>query len=199
MSRVRSFIRPRPLRSRVPVLVPAEVTVWTIGHSTRTWPEFLALLREHGVELLADVRHFPGSERVPWTNRGALAGALEEAGLAYEDFVDLGGYRTPRPDSPNLGWRNPGFRGYADHMATAPFAAALDRLLLEARARKAAILCAEAVPWRCHRGLLSDALLARGARVVHILGPGSTEDHRLTPFAKIHSGRVTYPAPRGKV
>ncbi len=180
------------------MLVPPQATVWTLGHSTRSWEEFLGLLRENGIERVADVRHFPTSARVPWTNRETLAGNLERAGIGYEHMVDLGGYRKARPDSKNTGWRNLGFRGYADYMETSEFAAALDRLVDRARERRTAILCAEAVPWRCHRGLLSDALVARGVRVVHILGSGQVQDHALTPFAKIQGGRPTYPAPRGK-
>ncbi len=180
------------------MLVPADVTIWSIGHSTRSWEEFLALLREHGIVLLADVRHFPSSARVPWTNRDGLAARLASAGIAYQHLVDLGGYRTPRPDSRNTGWRNAGFRGYADYMDTPEFSAALGRLVAVARERRTVIMCAEAVPWRCHRGLLSDALLVRGIQVVHILAPGKTQDHRLTPFAKVHAGRVTYPAAKGK-
>jgi len=182
----------------MPPLIPPEVTVWSLGHSTRTWDEFLALLREHGIELLVDVRHFPASGRVPWANREPLASGLAAAGIAYEHLVGLGGYRTPRTDSRNTGWRNRGFRGYADYMETPEFEEALDRLLAWARERRTAVMCAEAVPWRCHRGLLSDALVARGTRVVHILSPGQTQDHTLTPFAKVHGGRVTYPAARGK-
>lgn len=180
------------------MLIPPEITVWTIGHSTRTWETFLALLRENGIRLLVDVRHFPTSARVPWTNRVALAASLEGAGIGYAHLEGLGGYRKPRPDSRNVGWRNAGFRGYADHMESDEFRAGLDRLLASAREQRTAIMCAEAVPWRCHRGLLSDALLARGVRVVHILGPGATQDHKRTPFAKVHGGRVTYPAAKGK-
>jgi uncharacterized protein (DUF488 family) len=180
------------------VLVPVDITVWTVGHSTRTWDEFLALVSENRVESLVDVRHFPSSVRVPWANRETLATALGKAGIEYEHLVGLGGYRKPRSDSGNTGWRNRGFRGYADHMQTPEFADALDHLLSKARARRTAIMCAEAVPWRCHRGLLSDALLARSVRVVHILSPGKTQDHNLTSFAKLHGGRVTYPTPRGK-
>ncbi len=186
----------RPLR--VPRLVPAEATVWTIGHSTRTWEGFLALLREHAIRRLADVRHYPSSAHVPWTDRPVLETHLAEAGLAYVHLEDLGGYRKPEPDSRNAGWRNAGFRGYADYMATDAFRRALDRLLDLGREGRTAIMCAEAVPWRCHRGLLSDALLVRGVRVVHILAPGRTQDHVLTPFAKVHGGVVTYPAARGK-
>ena len=172
--------------------------MWTVGHSTRTFDAFLGLLREHRIESLADVRHFPASARVPWTNREALAAALAQAGVAYEPFADLGGYRKARPDSRNTGWRNASFRGYADYMGTPAFEAALDRLVALARGRRTAILCAEALPWRCHRGLLADALLVRGIRVVHILGPGAAQDATVTPFAKVRAGRVTYPRPRGK-
>ena len=180
------------------MLVPAEATVWTIGHSTRPWESFLALLRGHGIQILVDVRRFPSSARTTWANRDALAARLRCEGLGYEHAADLGGYREPRPDSPNTGWRNRGFRGYADHMETAAFEAALEKLLSEARSRRTAVMCAEAVPWRCHRGLLADALLVRGMAVVHILGPGRTQRHALTPFAKVKGGRLTYPAARGK-
>lgn len=180
------------------MLLPADVTIWTVGHSTRSWEEFLGLLQENGIALLVDVRHFPSSARVPWANRNTLAANLSRAGIAYEHLVSLGGYRTPRPDSRNAGWRNAGFRGYADHMESPEFSAGLDLLVTRAAQRRTAILCAEAVPWRCHRGLLSDALLARGIPVVHILAPGQTQDHRLTPFAKVRGGRVTYPAAKGK-
>jgi len=174
------------------------VTIWTIGHSTRTLEELLALLREHGVELLADVRHFPSSKQVPWTNRPVLASSLEAHRIRYRHFEDLGGYRKPRPDSPNTGWRSTGFRGYADHMATEAFSRALDDLLAEAAGNRTAVMCAEAVPWRCHRSLLADALQAREATVVHILGAGRAETHRRTTFAKVRGGRVTHPGPKGK-
>ncbi len=180
------------------MLTPAEATVWTVGHSTRTWDAFLALLREYRIDLLVDVRHFPASARVPWTNRDALAASAAAAGIRYEHLGDLGGYRKPLPDSPNVGWRNTGFRGYADYMDSAAFARALEHLVAEAKEARTAIMCAEAVPWKCHRGLLSDALLVRGIRVVHILAPGQTQAHTLTPFAKVKGGRITYPAPRGK-
>lgn len=180
------------------MLVPPEATVWTLGHSTRTWEEFLELLQEHRIELLADVRHYPSSARVPWTNGPVLAARLAEAGLEYEHLEGLGGYRKPQPDSKNGGWRNAGFRGYADHMHTEAFRAALDRLVTLAKERRAAIMCAEAVPWRCHRGLLSDALLVRGVRVIHILAPGKAQAHVLTPFAKVRGGLVLYPPAKGK-
>ncbi len=180
------------------MLLPVEATVWTLGHSTRTWEAFLALLREHDIALLVDVRHYPGSARVPWTNRAVLVDRLADARIGYEHLVDLGGYRMSRPDSKNLGWRNESFRGYADYMDTAAFRTALERLIALGKERRTAIMCAEAVPWRCHRGLLSDALVVRGVRVVHILGPGKSEDHQLTPFAKVRGGHLTYPAAKGK-
>lgn len=181
------------------MLVPPEATVWTLGHSTRTWEEFIGLLREHRIELLADVRHYPSSARVPWTNGPVLAARLGEAGLGYEHLVDLGGYREPRPDSKNGGWRNAGFRGYADHMDTEAFRASLERLVAFGKQRRTAIMCAEAVPWRCHRGLLSDALLVHGVRVIHILAPGKAQAHVLTPFATVRGGRIVYPPARDKV
>src|SRR5574340_506883 len=153
------------------MLIPAEARLWTVGHSTRTWEEFLGLLREHEIALLVDVRHYPTSARVPWTNQPALAAHLREAGLGYRHLVDLGGYRKPRPGSPNTGWRNAGFRGYADYMDRDAFRNGLDRLITLAKESRVAIMCAEAVPWRCHRGVLSDALVVRGVRVVHILSP----------------------------
>src|SRR5437899_12025989 len=171
-------------------------TLWTFGGSTRGFAEFHALLAEHRVQCLGDVRHFPTSQRVPWTAKASLAKALPDSGIAYEHFEALGGYRKVRPDSVNLGWRNRGFRGYADHMATAEFSAGLDRLIAIASERRNAIMCAEAVPWKCHRSLLSDALLVRGLRVVHILSPGKAQDHRLAPFARVRGTRVTYPAAR---
>lgn len=180
------------------MLVPAEATVWTIGHSTRTWETFLALLREHRIANLADVRHFPVSARVPWANHEALASGLPDAGIAYKHVADLGGYRKPQPRSANTGWRNAGFRGYADHMATPAFAEALERLITLARESRTAVMCAEAVPWRCHRQLLSDALVLRGLHVVHILASHQTRDHVLTAFVNSPGGRLTYPAPRGK-
>lgn len=174
------------------------VTVWTVGHSNRSWEDFLALLNKNRIERLVDVRHFPSSAHVPWTNQDTLEANLTAAGIRYEHFRDLGGYRKPRPDSNNTGWRNPGFRGYADHMGSEEFRTGLDRLIASASAKRTAIMCAEAVPWRCHRSLLSDALLARGVHVVHILSLGKTQDHTLTAFARVHAGHVTYPATRGK-
>jgi uncharacterized protein (DUF488 family) len=180
------------------MLTPTAATIWTVGHSTRSWDEFLDLLREHEIGLLVDVRHYPGSARAPWTDQTVLGAHLREARLSYEHLVDLGGYRKPRPDSRNTRWRNTGFRGYADYMETETFRTALNRLIAMAKDRRTAIMCAEAVPWRCHRGVLSDALVVRRVRVIHILSPGKTQEHHLVPFAKVHGGRLTYPAARGK-
>jgi uncharacterized protein (DUF488 family) len=172
------------------------ITVWTLGHSTRSADEFLALLEENRIEFLADVRHFPTSQRVPWATKTSLASLLDERGIGYELLVALGGFRKATPHSVNMGWRSAGFRGYADYMATLEFAAAVDQLLTLATAKRTAIMCAEAVPWKCHRSLLSDSLLARGVRVIHILSAGKTQEHRLTPFARVHATQVTYPGSR---
>ena len=177
------------------MLILPDATIWTVGHSTRPRDEFLALLREHEIGLLVDVRHYPNSARVPWTNQAVLAANLQEAGFSYEHLVDLGGYRKPRPDSRNTGWRNSGFRGYADYMETGPFQTALEHLLALAKERRTAIMCAEAVPWRCHRSLVSDALEARAVAVEHILSATRRQPHRLTSFARVEGTRVTYPGP----
>jgi uncharacterized protein (DUF488 family) len=164
----------------------------TVGHSTRALEEFLALLREARVPLLVDVRRFPGSRRHPQFSRDALARALEAEGMGYQHEGDLGGRRDARPDSPNTAWRNEAFRGYADHMASPEFGAALQRL--QAAPERTAVMCAEAVPWRCHRQLIADALVARGVEVRHILGPGRREPHALNPSAVIAAdGGITYP------
>jgi len=172
-------------------------TVWTIGHSNRSLEEFQSLLSENRIELLVDIRRSPSSRRVPWTNAKSLEVSLSSAGIGYIHCVDLGGFRKPRGDSRNKAWRSLGFRGYADHMETAAFQKALNELLANAVSMRTVVMCAEAQPRRCHRSLLSDALVSRGARVLHILGPGRTEEHRLARFARVRDGRVTYPAPSG--
>jgi uncharacterized protein (DUF488 family) len=173
-------------------------TVLTIGHSTRAISELLALLGEFGVTTLVDVRRFPASRRHPHFNGPALASALGEIGIAYGHEPDMGGRREALPGSRNTAWRVAAFRGYADHMANAAFRSALDRLRgLAARATSGppAILCAEAVPWHCHRQLIADALVAGGTRVRHILGPGRAEDHAVNPSAvRGADGVVVYPA-----
>ena len=169
--------------------------IWTIGHSTRSIEAFISLLHAHGITLLVDVRLMPYSRRHPQFNKEALGLSLERAGVRYAAMGGLGGRRTARPDSINLGWRSEGFRGYADYMQTEPFRQALEDLMHLAKATPAAIMCAEAVPWRCHRSLISDALVAKGWTVRHILAPQRADQHSLTPFARVEGGAVTYPAP----
>jgi uncharacterized protein (DUF488 family) len=169
--------------------------VLTVGHSTRSLPEFLGLLKAHGVSRVVDVRTIPRSRHNPQFNRETLPAALEAAGLGYVHLKGLGGLRHPRPDSPNLGWRTAGFRGFADYMLTPEFAKQLQALVELAGRERLAVMCAEAVPWRCHRSLIADALVVRGLRVEHILGPGRRQPHRLTPFARVEGGRLTYPNP----
>lgn len=170
--------------------------LYTVGHSTRTIEELVDLLREHDVERLVDIRRHPSSRRHPHFNREPLAGALESAGLGYRHEERLGGRRgPPDPDSPNDAWRSPGFRAYADHLATPEGRKALKRLEEESRGRTVAVMCAEAVPWRCHRRLVADAMTARDRKVVHILEPGRAELHRLQPEARTgEDGVLVYPA-----
>lgn len=170
--------------------------VFTAGHSTRSIEELLALLIEHGVTTLVDVRRYPASRRHPQFSRDALAASLKGAGIEYLHEPDLGGRRASRPDSPHTAWRVEAFRGYADHMETPEFQSALDRLIRRSRQETVAILCAEAVPWRCHRRLISDALVARGINVLHILGPRRADPHELDPNALVlPNGRLLYAGP----
>jgi uncharacterized protein (DUF488 family) len=167
--------------------------VFTIGHSTRSIEELLALLAEHGIRVLVDVRRYPASRRHPQFSRDALAASLAAAGIEYVHEPDLGGRRAARPDSPHTAWRVEAFRGYADHMETPAFNTALERLIRRAAGTPTAILCAEAVPWRCHRRLISDALIARGVEVLHILSPGRAEPHELDANARLlPDGRLLY-------
>jgi len=169
--------------------------IYTIGHSTRELGEFLGLLAAHRITQVVDVRRYPASRRYPQFARDALATALEDTGIRYHHEADLGGRRAARRDSVNTAWRSAGFRGYADYMATPEFEAALARLRELARARPTAILCAEAVPWRCHRQLIADALVARGEDVSHILGATRADPHRLSAHAQVlPEGRLRYPA-----
>lgn len=168
-------------------------TVYTVGHSTRSFEELVGLLRAHGVRRLVDVRTVPRSRRHPHFSREALVESLPAAGIEYRWLRELGGLRRPRPDSPNTGWRNESFRGFADHMQTAGFAAAVEELLALAQGDDLAIMCSEAVPWRCHRSLVGDALLVRGAKVLDIMSAGKATPHRLTPFARVAGTEVTYP------
>jgi uncharacterized protein (DUF488 family) len=179
-----------------------QARVLAIGHSTRPIEELVELLQGAGVRTLADVRTIPRSRANPQFAGDALAGALDLARIAYVHLPVLGGLRRARRDSPNGGWRNASFRGYADHMLTPEFEEGLCQLRALAKDGPVALMCAEAVPWRCHRSLIADALLARGVVVEHIAGRGRTQPHRLTPFARIDGRTVTYPpapddAPRG--
>jgi uncharacterized protein (DUF488 family) len=168
--------------------------VLTIGHSTRRLEEFLVLLEAHGVQQLVDVRTVPRSRHNPQFNRDTLPDALRSAGIGYTHLPELGGLRHSRRDSPNTGWRTPSFRGFADYMQTPEFEAALERLIETAAHERTAIMCAEAVPWRCHRSLISDALLVRGVPVEHILNASPAHPHTLTPFARVEGASVTYPS-----
>jgi uncharacterized protein (DUF488 family) len=167
--------------------------VFTIGHSTRPIDEFIAMLRAHGVERLLDVRTVPRSRFNPQFDAARLPQSLEEAGIHYTHVPELGGLRKPRPDSPNGGWRNTSFRGYADHMQTEAFTRGLERCLELAAAHRVAVMCAEAVPWRCHRSLIADALIARGIEVREIASATQARPMKLTPFAQVAGTEVTYP------
>ncbi|TKB71015.1 MAG: DUF488 domain-containing protein [Nitrospira sp.] len=170
------------------------LTIWTIGHSTRALDELRTLLNAHRIQHLVDVRRYPFSRRYPHFNGELLADSLREVGLAYTHAPGLGGRRKARPDFVNLGWRNESFRGYADYMETEEFQRAVEELMAYGTDRRTAIMCAEAVPWRCHRQLIADALVARGWTVRHILGPDRADVHRLTTFAAIDHGQITYPS-----
>lgn len=173
---------------------PADA-VFTVGHSTRPLAEFTALLHAYGIARLVDIRTVPRSRHNPQFNAEALAVSLPAAGIEYVPMRALGGLRHARKDSANTGWRNASFRGYADYMQTPAFDAAVDALIELARTRRVALMCAEAVPWRCHRSLVADALNARNVPVVEILSAAKHRMHTLTPFARIDGTRVTYPAP----
>jgi uncharacterized protein (DUF488 family) len=173
-------------------VIEKSVKVWTIGHSTRAIDEFVAALKAHGIETLVDVRSFPGSRRYPQFGKDKLAASLAEAGIEYEHFADLGGRRRARTDSRNVAWRNEGFRGYADYMETPNFREGIERLIALARSRCTAIMCAEAVWWRCHRSLISDYLKASGTEVIHIIDVERAEPHPFTSAARIVSGELSY-------
>jgi uncharacterized protein (DUF488 family) len=167
--------------------------IWTIGHSTRKIDDFISMLEQTGIKLLADVRSLPGSKRYPQFNKQALAESLSARGIRYEHFPELGGRRKPKPDSRNTVWRNASFRGYADYMETEEFRKGIERLLdLANEVGETAIMCAEAVWWRCHRSLISDSLKARGMEVMHILDVNKTELHPFTSAARIINGALSY-------
>ena len=171
------------------------VVVYTIGHSTRSIEDFLGLLHREGIRALVDVRAFPMSRRHPHFNADLLAATLAAHHVAYTHAPALGGRRRPRPDSPNAGWRSDSFRAYADHMSTSEFREAITELMANAAQIPTTVMCAEAVPWKCHRSLIADALVARGCEVRHVLDR-STDPHTPIEFARVANGEVTYPPPR---
>jgi uncharacterized protein (DUF488 family) len=169
--------------------------VWTVGHSTRTLQEFMELLRHYEIAILADVRQFPSSRRFPHFNKAALSETLTLAGIRYEHLLELGGRRPVKPDSRNTAWRHPAFRGYADYMESQAFRDGVEHLLAIAAAGRTAILCAEAVWWRCHRSMIADYLKARGGRVFHILSLSKVQEHPYTSAARIVDGQLSYEGP----
>ncbi|HWW60786.1 MAG TPA: DUF488 domain-containing protein [Thermoanaerobaculia bacterium] len=171
--------------------------IYSIGHSTRALAELVALLREHGIQRLADIRRFPGSRRYPHFSKEALSRSLPEHGVEYIHVEELGGRRAPAADSANVALHNEQFRGYADHMATAAFRDAVEWLLADPR--RTAVMCAEAVPWRCHRNLLADDLVRRGVEVIHIIGRDQWQRHELNPIARIDGDRVVYANAQGSL
>lgn len=171
------------------------MTLCTIGHSTRTLAEFVTALHSQEIEVVADVRKLPGSRRFPHFDQAQLAAALRAEGIGYEHFPDLGGRRKPRPDSRNTAWRHPAFRSYADYMESPEFALAVEQLNSVAKERRTAIMCAEAVWWRCHRSLIADYLKARGCSVLHILDAQKTQEHPFTSAARIIDGELSYELP----
>lgn len=173
-------------------------TIWTLGHSTRSIEDFIALLRHYRIEAVADVRRFPGSRRLPQFGQEALRASLQEAGIVYQLITELGGRRRPAADSVNTAWRNTSFRGYADHTATPEFAAGLARLQQLAATRRTSMMCAEILWWRCHRSLVSDVLMVSGTRVMHIQDEKHIEEHPYTRPARLYRGQLTYDATRGE-
>lgn len=170
-------------------------SLWTIGHSNREWGVFAGMLAEARIELLVDVRRFAGSRRNPQFSAESMAIALPREGVAYRPLPELGGRRRPRPDTRNTAWRNEGFRGYADYMETAPWQDARDRLAELATRRRIAIMCAEALWWQCHRGLIADDFKVHGWEVVHLMAPGRSEPHPYTAAARVVDDRLDYSAP----
>ena len=168
-------------------------TYFTAGHGNRSIDEFVALLKEAAIECLVDVRAYPASRRYPHFARAALERSLSEAGIRYEwEGKALGGRRRPAADSPHVTLRSPAFRAYADHMATAKFHGGIERIEAAARSARLAIMCAERLPWECHRFLISDYLVSQGATVVHLVNAGATREHRLNPVARLEGGRLVY-------
>lgn len=169
-------------------------TVYTIGHSTHDKKKFVEMLKAHGIRLLIDVRTIPKSRKVPHYNSDVLEEYLRKNKILYVHMPQLGGLRHYSGDSLNTGWRNLSFRGYADYMHSNEFWKGIDDLMIYAKDSDAAIMCAEALPWRCHRSLIADALLSKGVKVVHILSAAKLLEHKMTEFAKVRNGRIFYPA-----
>jgi uncharacterized protein (DUF488 family) len=172
--------------------------VMTIGHSTRTLEEFSGMLQAHGATCLVDVRTVPRSQHNPQFNKASLPRSLKKIGLRYVHMPGLGGLRHAKRDSPNAGWRNASFRGYADYMQTPEFVKSLEEVIRLAKQDRVVLMCAEAVPWRCHRSLIADALLVRGVRAEDIMSATRRQVHILTPFAKVRGTAITYPAEASK-
>ncbi len=186
--------REEPLAVPSPSETTEHLTIFTIGHSTHPIDEFIGLLKTYCVEQLVDVRTVPKSRHVPQFNSEALAESLVKQGIGYVHLKALGGLRHAKKDSVNIGWRNASFRGYADYMSSEEFAQGIDRLIGLAKTKRTVIMCAEAVPWRCHRSLVGDALLVRGVAVEDIMSATSVRPHKLTEFAKVDGQQITYPA-----
>ncbi len=174
-----------------------EGALFTVGHSTLPIERFISLLKAYGIERLADIRTIPRSRHNPQFDGTTLAGSLTDEHIEYVHIQALGGLRRARKDSPNQGWRNDGFRGYADYMQTEAFHDALEGLIQMSRQKRVVILCAEAVPWRCHRSLVADALCVRGVPVVEILSESGYRNHKLTVFAQVEGVSITYPPEQG--
>jgi uncharacterized protein (DUF488 family) len=170
-----------------------ELTILTIGHSTRTLDEFVRLLEAYGVTLVVDVRTVPRSRHNPQFNKETLPSSLKKYGIKYIHMPDIGGLRRPKPDSVNLAWRNKSFRGYADYMQTKEFTDNLLKIIALAKENRLALMCAEALPWRCHRSLISDALVVRHVKVEHIISANSLINHQLNEMAQVEGTKITYP------
>lgn len=173
------------------------MTIYTVGHSTRSLEEFVGLLRAHGIGQLVDVRTIPRSRHNPQFNHDTMSAYLRNRRIGYRHLKELGGLRHARADSPNMGWHNASFRGFADYMQTPAFDTALEKLVTLSRRKTTAIMCAEAVPWRCHRSLIGDALVVRGIEVRNIMSLGSATRHSLTAMATVEGTRITYPPEQG--
>ncbi len=169
------------------------LTIWTIGHGTRNGEEFVQMLQEAGIQCLVDVRSYPGSRRNPQFSREPLAALLANRGIQYQwEGEGLGGFRKPKADSKNIALRSNGFRGYADYMESEEFKKAIELLIEQAQETKIAYMCAERLPWQCHRSLISDYLVMQGVTVIHLVAPGKTQEHKLNPVAKLSNGELVY-------